>query len=139
MEELGSQADPTWAGQIQGSLADGQAIGSGATIPMNTETEWDEVNRAWTVDKHGRQANDRYGPGTDQVNDINDTQLHVSRTLLGTLLPIRRFAGLPTLTVRGELSVDTPQGARAETRVMLCGCGQSCLQPYCDRAGPCGQ
>ncbi|MGW3567507.1 (4Fe-4S)-binding protein [Streptomyces sp. NPDC000941] len=43
------------------------------------------------------------------------------------------------LTVRGELSVDTPQGARAETRVILCGCGQSRLQPYCDHAGPCGQ
>ncbi|WP_328847592.1 (4Fe-4S)-binding protein [Streptomyces sp. NBC_00258] len=43
------------------------------------------------------------------------------------------------LTVRGELSVDTAQGARAETRVMLCGCGQSRLQPYCDHAGPCGQ
>ncbi|WP_326757479.1 (4Fe-4S)-binding protein [Streptomyces phaeochromogenes] len=43
------------------------------------------------------------------------------------------------LTVRGELSVDTPQGARVETRVILCGCGQSRLQPYCDRAGPCGQ
>ncbi|MEU8865180.1 (4Fe-4S)-binding protein [Streptomyces umbrinus] len=43
------------------------------------------------------------------------------------------------LTVRGELNVGTPQGARAETRVMLCGCGQSRLQPYCDHAGPCGQ
>ncbi|RMB79417.1 (4Fe-4S)-binding protein [Streptomyces shenzhenensis] len=43
------------------------------------------------------------------------------------------------LTVRGELSVDTPQGARAETRVVLCGCGQSRLQPYCDHAGSCGR
>ncbi|MFE7810825.1 (4Fe-4S)-binding protein [Streptomyces sp. NPDC057433] len=43
------------------------------------------------------------------------------------------------LTVRGELNVDTPQGPRAETRVMLCGCGQSRLQPYCDHAGSCGQ
>ncbi|GGR01184.1 (4Fe-4S)-binding protein [Streptomyces pilosus] len=43
------------------------------------------------------------------------------------------------LTVRGELSVDTPQGARAETRAVLCGCGQSGLQPYCDHAGPCGR
>ncbi|MEV5872567.1 (4Fe-4S)-binding protein [Streptomyces tendae] len=43
------------------------------------------------------------------------------------------------LTVRGELSVDTPQGSRAETRVTLCGCGQSRLQPYCDHAGPCDQ
>ncbi|WP_330302113.1 MULTISPECIES: (4Fe-4S)-binding protein [unclassified Streptomyces] len=43
------------------------------------------------------------------------------------------------LTVRGELSVDTPEGPRAETRVVLCGCGQSRLQPYCDHAGPCGE
>jgi uncharacterized Fe-S cluster protein YjdI/CDGSH-type Zn-finger protein len=43
------------------------------------------------------------------------------------------------LTVRGELRVDIPEGPRAETRVMLCGCGQSRLQPYCDHAGPCGQ
>ncbi|CAL9324430.1 (4Fe-4S)-binding protein [Streptomyces sp. SudanB66_2053] len=43
------------------------------------------------------------------------------------------------LTVRGELSVNTPQGVRAETRVVLCACGQSGLQPYCDHAGPCGR
>ncbi|MBY8870531.1 CDGSH iron-sulfur domain-containing protein [Micromonospora sp. PLK6-60] len=43
------------------------------------------------------------------------------------------------LIVRGELSVDTPHGARAETRVVLCGCGQSRRQPYCDHAGPCGR
>ncbi|MFJ4832036.1 (4Fe-4S)-binding protein [Streptomyces sp. NPDC088747] len=43
------------------------------------------------------------------------------------------------LTVRGELSLETEQGRRAETRVMLCGCGQSRRQPYCDHAGPCGQ
>ncbi|MBQ1088588.1 (4Fe-4S)-binding protein [Streptomyces sp. B93] len=43
------------------------------------------------------------------------------------------------LTVRGELSVDTPQGSQAETRAVLCGCGQSRLQPYCDHAGPCGR
>ncbi|WP_432084626.1 (4Fe-4S)-binding protein [Streptomyces sp. WAC 04229] len=43
------------------------------------------------------------------------------------------------LIVRGELSVETPQGVRAETRVVLCGCGRSRLQPYCDHAGPCGQ
>jgi uncharacterized Fe-S cluster protein YjdI len=43
------------------------------------------------------------------------------------------------LTVRGELLVDTVQGPRAETRVVLCGCGQSGLQPYCDHLGPCGR
>ncbi|MEV4711595.1 (4Fe-4S)-binding protein [Micromonospora sp. NPDC049374] len=43
------------------------------------------------------------------------------------------------LIVRGELIVDTPQGVRAETRAVLCGCGRSQLQPYCDHGGPCGQ
>jgi uncharacterized Fe-S cluster protein YjdI len=43
------------------------------------------------------------------------------------------------LTVRGELRVDTAEGPREETRVILCGCGQSRLQPYCDHSGPCGQ
>ncbi|MFF4894321.1 (4Fe-4S)-binding protein [Micromonospora chersina] len=43
------------------------------------------------------------------------------------------------VVVRGELSVDTPEGALAETRAVLCGCGQSRLQPYCDHAGPCGR
>ncbi|MGW8670920.1 (4Fe-4S)-binding protein [Streptomyces niveus] len=43
------------------------------------------------------------------------------------------------LVVHGELSVDTPEGPRAETRALLCGCGQSRLQPYCDHAGPCGE
>ncbi|MEO3764007.1 (4Fe-4S)-binding protein [Streptomyces sp. B8F3] len=41
--------------------------------------------------------------------------------------------------VRGQLSVDTAAGPRAETRVTLCGCGQSRLQPYCDHGGPCGR
>jgi uncharacterized Fe-S cluster protein YjdI len=40
---------------------------------------------------------------------------------------------------RGELSMETAAGPRAETRVVLCGCGQSRRQPYCDHAGPCGQ
>ncbi|MFC1436787.1 (4Fe-4S)-binding protein [Streptacidiphilus sp. N1-10] len=43
------------------------------------------------------------------------------------------------LTVRGELQVDTADGPRAETRAVLCGCGQSRLQPYCDHSGACGQ
>jgi uncharacterized Fe-S cluster protein YjdI len=43
------------------------------------------------------------------------------------------------LIVSGELSVDTAEGPRAETRAVLCGCGQSRRQPYCDHAGPCGQ
>ncbi|MEU0579796.1 (4Fe-4S)-binding protein [Streptomyces griseoincarnatus] len=43
------------------------------------------------------------------------------------------------LTVRGELSVNTPQDSRQETRAVLCGCAQSRRLPYCDHAGPCGQ
>lgn len=49
----------------------------------------------------------------------------------------RNFTG--QLVVRGEMTVDTPAGPRAETRAILCGCGQSGLQPYCDHAGPCGR
>ncbi|WP_353850332.1 hypothetical protein [Solwaraspora sp. WMMA2065] len=41
--------------------------------------------------------------------------------------------------MRGELSVATSRGASAEIRAVLCGCGQSRLQPYCDHTGPCGQ
>ncbi|MFI5618928.1 (4Fe-4S)-binding protein [Streptomyces sp. NPDC051567] len=41
--------------------------------------------------------------------------------------------------VRGELNVTAPDGTvRAETRVMLCACGASAGQPYCDHSGPCG-
>ncbi|MEW1550920.1 (4Fe-4S)-binding protein [Streptomyces tsukubensis] len=43
------------------------------------------------------------------------------------------------LTVRGELTVDTPAGPRSETRAVLCGCGSSGNQPYCDHSGPCGR
>lgn len=43
------------------------------------------------------------------------------------------------LIARGELSLDTAAGPRAETRAVLCGCGQSRQQPYCDHAGPCGR
>ncbi|MET8130351.1 (4Fe-4S)-binding protein [Streptomyces sp. NPDC005231] len=43
------------------------------------------------------------------------------------------------LTVRGELSVETAEGPRAETRAILCACGQSGHQPYCDHSGPCGE
>ncbi|MFF0290998.1 CDGSH iron-sulfur domain-containing protein [Streptomyces sp. NPDC005262] len=50
--------------------------------------------------------------------------------------PSRRAA---ELTGRGELSVETAEGPRAETRAILCACGQSGHQPYCDHAGPCGE
>ncbi|MEU0103658.1 hypothetical protein [Streptomyces sp. NPDC006267] len=40
------------------------------------------MKHAWTVDKYGRPAKDRYGVGSDQVNDINEDQLRVIRTLL---------------------------------------------------------
>lgn len=43
------------------------------------------------------------------------------------------------LTVRGELQVETAEGPRAETRAVLCGCGRSGLQPYCDHSGSCGR
>jgi uncharacterized Fe-S cluster protein YjdI len=40
------------------------------------------------------------------------------------------------LLVRGDLHLDTPDGARDETRAALCGCGQTSTQPLCD--GVCG-
>ncbi|MFE5487271.1 (4Fe-4S)-binding protein [Streptomyces sp. NPDC056527] len=41
------------------------------------------------------------------------------------------------IVVRGDLSVAAEFGVRHETRVMLCGCGASGNQPYCDHSGPC--
>ncbi|MFE3068334.1 (4Fe-4S)-binding protein [Streptomyces sp. NPDC059247] len=43
------------------------------------------------------------------------------------------------LVLRGDLLVDGPSGGRHETRVMLCGCGASGNQPYCDHSGPCAE
>ncbi|MFB7614347.1 (4Fe-4S)-binding protein [Kitasatospora sp. NPDC056181] len=43
------------------------------------------------------------------------------------------------LLLRGELRVTDSGGAVRETpRAMLCGCGRSAGQPYCDRSGACG-
>ncbi len=41
--------------------------------------------------------------------------------------------------IRGDLHIRTAQGMRHETRVMLCGCGRSDNQPFCDHSGPCGR
>jgi CDGSH-type Zn-finger protein len=49
-------------------------------------------------------------------------------------LHYRLWAG--PLLVRGDLHLDTPDGARDETRAALCGCGQTSTQPFCD--GACG-
>ncbi|WP_329199749.1 MULTISPECIES: (4Fe-4S)-binding protein [unclassified Streptomyces] len=50
---------------------------------------------------------------------------------------VRSSAG--QLVLRGELVVTGPDGTvRQETRVMLCACGMSGNQPYCDHSGPCG-
>ncbi|MFF0427033.1 (4Fe-4S)-binding protein [Streptomyces sp. NPDC004520] len=43
------------------------------------------------------------------------------------------------LVVRGDLVVTGAHGNRHETRVMLCGCGASGNQPYCDHSGPCAE
>ncbi|MEU6926333.1 MULTISPECIES: hypothetical protein [unclassified Streptomyces] len=67
---------------MPGRLAGDLAVGFGATIPLNTETEWDEVKHTWAVDRHGRPAKDRYGVGADHVNDNNEDQLRIIRTLL---------------------------------------------------------
>ncbi|WP_409056225.1 (4Fe-4S)-binding protein [Streptomyces sp. SYP-A7185] len=50
---------------------------------------------------------------------------------------VGRTAG-GTLVIRGDLRITAADGAAVrETRVMLCGCGASGNQPYCDHAGPC--
>ncbi|MFI9004166.1 (4Fe-4S)-binding protein [Streptomyces sp. NPDC053541] len=41
------------------------------------------------------------------------------------------------LVVRGDLLVRTSGGERHEVRAVLCGCGASGNQPYCDHSGPC--
>ncbi|MFE0460349.1 (4Fe-4S)-binding protein [Kitasatospora sp. NPDC058965] len=44
------------------------------------------------------------------------------------------------LLLRGDLALPGPDGAeRRATRAMLCGCGHSAGQPYCDRSGACGR
>lgn len=63
----------------------------------------------------------------DGGRETPDLPTHITRTPAGQLI------------VRGELSLDTQEGTHAETRAVLCGCGNSQLKPYCDHAGPCGQ
>ncbi|RKT07850.1 putative Fe-S cluster protein YjdI [Streptomyces sp. 3211.6] len=47
---------------------------------------------------------------------------------------------LGQLFLRGELSVTTAAGGlRRETRAVLCACGVSGNQPYCDHSGACGK
>ncbi|MEU3914910.1 (4Fe-4S)-binding protein [Streptomyces sp. NPDC029721] len=47
---------------------------------------------------------------------------------------------LGQLFLRGELSVTTASGeVRRETRAVLCACGVSGNQPYCDHSGSCGR
>ncbi|MDJ1132772.1 (4Fe-4S)-binding protein [Streptomyces iconiensis] len=41
------------------------------------------------------------------------------------------------LHLRGDLRVATPEGERAETRVMLCGCSHTRHAPFCDHTGRC--
>ncbi|MFD0271021.1 (4Fe-4S)-binding protein [Streptomyces sp. NPDC127106] len=51
---------------------------------------------------------------------------------------VRARAG--RLVIRGELRVTTADGTvRDETRAMLCACGVSGNQPFCDLSGACGK
>ncbi|MYT22882.1 hypothetical protein GTW69_21775 [Streptomyces sp. SID7760] len=51
---------------------------------------------------------------------------------------VRSSAG--QLVMRGDLRVTTPDGTvRRETRAMLCACGVSGNQPFCDHSGACGR
>ncbi|MET9388738.1 hypothetical protein ABZY09_49330 [Streptomyces sp. NPDC002928] len=63
-------------------------------------------------------SRDRYGVGADRVNDIADDQLRVIRTLLGTLLLIRRPADARRGLWRSEEvrpALDDDGGARDTT------------------------
>ncbi|MFF0273715.1 (4Fe-4S)-binding protein [Streptomyces sp. NPDC004330] len=66
----------------------------------------------------------RYRPA-DGPGERPDSPASVRRTPSGRLV------------VRGDLRVSGAHGDRRETRVVLCGCGASGNQPYCDRSGPC--
>ncbi|MGW2232263.1 hypothetical protein, partial [Streptomyces formicae] len=92
LEEAGARADPRWVRQVRTSLAGDVSIGFGAGIPLNTETDWDEVKHAGSVDQHGRSAKDLYRVGAERLDVINQDQLRVIRTLLGTMLLIRQPA-----------------------------------------------
>ncbi|MFK0238190.1 (4Fe-4S)-binding protein [Streptomyces vinaceus] len=44
------------------------------------------------------------------------------------------------LVMRGDLRVTTPEGTvRREPRAVLCACGVSGNQPFCDHSGACGR
>ncbi|KWT63422.1 hypothetical protein ADL21_03150 [Streptomyces albus subsp. albus] len=92
VEELGGRTDPTWFRQVTSSFAGDLPLAFGATIPLDTETDWDQVKIAWTHDMYGRPVRDRYGMGAERLNHINEDQLRGVRTLLGTLLLIRQLA-----------------------------------------------
>jgi uncharacterized Fe-S cluster protein YjdI/CDGSH-type Zn-finger protein len=51
---------------------------------------------------------------------------------------VSRHADL-VLHLRGDLQIRTPDGERRETRVMLCGCGRTGQEPFCDHSGPCAK
>ncbi|MEU2358953.1 hypothetical protein ABZ599_39430 [Streptomyces misionensis] len=92
LEELGSRVDPTWFKEVTASLAGDLSIAFGTTIPLDTEAGWDEVKQGWTLDLHGRPTKDRWNLGADRIDYINEDQLRVIRTLLGTLLLISQPA-----------------------------------------------
>ncbi|MEW2516443.1 (4Fe-4S)-binding protein [Streptomyces sp. NPDC046870] len=68
----------------------------------------------------------QYAPA-DNGAESPDRPTRITRTPAGQLI------------VRGELTLDTDEGQRTETRAVLCGCARSGLQPYCDHSGPCGR
>ncbi|MER5736378.1 MULTISPECIES: (4Fe-4S)-binding protein [unclassified Streptomyces] len=69
----------------------------------------------------------RYLPAGDGAAEEPDVPTTVRRSPSGQLV------------VRGDLLVSGGAGARRETRAVLCGCGASGNQPYCDHSGPCAQ
>ncbi|MEU3606392.1 (4Fe-4S)-binding protein [Streptomyces sp. NPDC035033] len=69
----------------------------------------------------------RYHPSRGGAEEPPDVPATVRRSPSGQLV------------VRGNLLVTGERGVRHETRAVLCGCGASENQPYCDRSGPCAE
>ncbi|WP_431031919.1 (4Fe-4S)-binding protein [Streptomyces sp. P6-2-1] len=57
---------------------------------------------------------------------------HAERPRVPTRLALHEDG---VLHARGDLDVETPQGGRHETRVMLCACGHTAHSPFCDHSG----
>lgn len=86
------RSHPTWAWQVRSSMAGNLTLGYGARLPLSTETPWDQVKSTWSHGGDRDPSGHRYRLGADEANALNDDQVRILRTLLGTLLLIRQPA-----------------------------------------------